>query len=256
MTGLIPCREVGDRQLVDARDLHAALGVETRFDTWISRRVSAYEFKPGEDFEVSLKSEQNPHGGRPATDYMLSISMAKELAMVENNAQGRKVRLQLIALEKAWNSPEAVMSRALRMADANLARLRGELSEIKVHVAELEPKAEVYDRFLDATNTLTITQAAESIGRPPRKLMAQMKSEGVLKREHVAGTGDNPYIPTSYFLDKGYFIVVPRPVEIRREDGSAEIVDVPQARVTPRGVEWMAKRYPRTEKAKSQALTH
>lgn len=82
--------------LCNARDLHAALGVDTRFDDWIRRRIEEYGFADGEDFSSTLRKTR----GRPATDYHLTLDMAKELAMVENNDAGRRIRRYFIALEK------------------------------------------------------------------------------------------------------------------------------------------------------------
>ena len=86
---------------MDGRSLHGALHVETRFDTWLGRRIEQYGFTEGDDYEVSLKSGQNPSGGRPATEYALTINMAKELAMLENNEAGRRIRRYFITVERA-----------------------------------------------------------------------------------------------------------------------------------------------------------
>ncbi|EXI85604.1 MAG: Phage anti-repressor protein [Candidatus Accumulibacter regalis] len=77
--------------------VHAALGVGRDFATWIKQRIAEYGFAEGEDFSpIRGKSR----GGRPAADYHLTIDMAKELAMVENNDTGRRIRRYFIALEK------------------------------------------------------------------------------------------------------------------------------------------------------------
>jgi anti-repressor protein len=83
-------------QLCNARDLHAFLAVGDRFDQWIRRRIEEYGFTDGEDFCTNLCKT----GGRPSTDYHLTLDMAKELAMIENNEQGRVVRKYFIACEK------------------------------------------------------------------------------------------------------------------------------------------------------------
>lgn len=88
-----------DTPLCNARDLHAALGVGDRFDQWIRRRIEEYGFIDGEDFCTNL-CKTSRRGGRPATDYHLTLDMAKELAMVENNDAGRRIRRYFIALEK------------------------------------------------------------------------------------------------------------------------------------------------------------
>lgn len=82
---------------VDARELHSFLEVGTRFDTWFDRRVKEYEFIMNTDF-CSILSESS--GGRPSTDYYITLDMAKELAMVENNEKGKEARKYFIDCEK------------------------------------------------------------------------------------------------------------------------------------------------------------
>ncbi|WP_315807511.1 antA/AntB antirepressor family protein [Pseudomonas sp. C9-3] len=85
------------QQLCNAQDLHQFLEVQTRFNDWMARRIEQYGFVQGEDFYSVLSKSD---GGRPATEYHLTLDMAKELAMVENNEQGRQVRRYFIALER------------------------------------------------------------------------------------------------------------------------------------------------------------
>lgn len=84
-------------QLCDARDLHIFLGVGRFFSTWIKERIEQYGFVEGEDFLPVLAKST---GGRPCQEYHLTLDMAKELAMVENNDQGRKVRRYFIVMER------------------------------------------------------------------------------------------------------------------------------------------------------------
>lgn len=84
-------------QLCNARDLHTALQISTRFDDWMRRRIEEYGFVEGEDFSSNLRKSR---GGRPRIDYRLTIDMAKELAMIENNEVGRQVRRYFIRAEK------------------------------------------------------------------------------------------------------------------------------------------------------------
>ncbi|MBU2808901.1 MULTISPECIES: antA/AntB antirepressor family protein [Acidithiobacillus] len=89
--------------LCDARDLHAFLEVRWDFTTWIKRRIAKYGFVEGEDYEVFHKFVENPQGdrgGRPTDEYQLTIDMAKELAMVENNERGHQARRYFIERER------------------------------------------------------------------------------------------------------------------------------------------------------------
>lgn len=85
---------------VNARDLHSFLDVKTRFNDWIKHRIEEYQFIANLDFISFTQNSVKPTGGRPTVEYHLTLNMAKELAMVENNEQGRKVRRYFIQCEK------------------------------------------------------------------------------------------------------------------------------------------------------------
>ena len=89
-----------DIQTVDARELHAFLNVGRDYTTWVKNRIDEYGFVESQDFEVFTKTGENLKGGRPSKEYMLSLDMAKELALVENSERGRLVRHYFIECEK------------------------------------------------------------------------------------------------------------------------------------------------------------
>ena len=99
---LIPIKNTNGMQAVEARRLHAFLEVSTQFKDWIIRRIEEYQFVENEDYQVLLKNELNPNGGRPSKDYVISLDMAKELAMVERNEKGRLARKYFIEIEKRY----------------------------------------------------------------------------------------------------------------------------------------------------------
>lgn len=83
--------------IVSGKELHAFLEVGRDFSNWIKQRIERYEFVEGEDFTPILAKSS---GGRPGRDYAITINMAKELAMVENNEKGREARRYFIEAEK------------------------------------------------------------------------------------------------------------------------------------------------------------
>jgi phage anti-repressor protein len=90
-------------RLVDARELHEFLEVGRDFTTWIKDKINKYDFIENYDYAVVFtKSGENPLGGRPRTDYILQMDMAKEVAMVENNERGKQVRRYFIEVEKRY----------------------------------------------------------------------------------------------------------------------------------------------------------
>lgn len=110
MTQLINITKQGDNQVVNARELHQFLEVNTDFSNWIKRRIEEYGFAKNEDFVVFAKSGENPNGGRPSKDYAISLDMAKELSMVERNERGRQARRYFIEAEKLARNPVKTLS--------------------------------------------------------------------------------------------------------------------------------------------------
>ena len=93
---------------VSGRELHAKLEVATQYKDWFPR-MCEYGFKEGRDFR-SFLSEST--GGRPSTDHALSISMVKEICMLQCSEKGREFRQHFISIEEEWNSPDKIMERA------------------------------------------------------------------------------------------------------------------------------------------------
>ncbi len=114
MQELITITEKKGVQLVDARELHRKLKTGRDFPTWIKGRIFEYGFLENEDYfienqcfpktgESKVFENQNftkAGGDRRSRTYHISIDMAKELAMVEKNEMGRKIRRYFIEMEK------------------------------------------------------------------------------------------------------------------------------------------------------------
>jgi phage anti-repressor protein len=86
--------------MIDARQLHAWLKSRAHFNDWIRERIAQYGFEEGTDFH----SNRCKTGGRPRTDYLLTIDMAKELSMVERTERGQATRRYFIEMEKVAGS--------------------------------------------------------------------------------------------------------------------------------------------------------
>ena len=135
-----------ETQTVSARDLHEALGVASRFSRWFESNKTL--FVEGEDYNKCTSSTVVNNGAsRELEDYQISVMMAKHLAMMARTEKGRQIRDYIINLEKAWNTPEQVMARALRIAEETI-------NSLKIDLSKATPKVEYYDSLVDR-NTLT-----------------------------------------------------------------------------------------------------
>lgn len=108
---------------VNARDLHKFLKVGRDFSTWIKNRIEQYIFIENQDFILIHQNGgiKKRGGDRRSVDYHLTLDMAKELSMVENNEEGRKVRRYFIRCEKDLYKSDSKQREVLRQACEKLA---------------------------------------------------------------------------------------------------------------------------------------
>ena len=157
-----------DRPTVSGRELHRALQIKTPYKDWFPR-MREYGFTEGEDFSAILSEST---GGRPSTDHQLSINMAKELCMIQRSDIGKRVRQYFLQVEAAWNSPDAIMARALQFANDRLALLTQQNAELtgtiavqSQQIAELQPKATYYDLVLNCKDLISTSAIAKDYGK-------------------------------------------------------------------------------------------
>lgn len=167
MKDLIQIRyDNADRPTVSGRELWEALEVETPYTQWF-KRMSEYGFSENVDFAlVSQKCEtnnpKNPYTTK--TDHQLTIPMAKELCMLQRTDKGKQMRQYFIAVEEQWNSPDAIMARALQLSNAKLKEMQITVSTLTVENQIMKPKAEYFDELVDRNLLTGIRETAGELG--------------------------------------------------------------------------------------------
>lgn len=208
-----------DRPTVLARDLYKELGVETRYNDWF-KRMCEYGFSEGKDFYSFLSKTSD--GGRPATDHQITIPMAKELCMLQRTEKGKFWRQYFISVEEQWNSPDAIMARALQLSNAKLKQLETHCYQLETTVAvqeqqikELKPRADYTDKILQNKGLVTITQIAKDYGMSGNKLNEKLHELGVQYKQ------SSQWLLYAKYQDKGY--THSETVNITRSDGRPDI---------------------------------
>ena len=181
---------------VSARDLYDLLSSEggiagtERFSKWFERYVG-YGFRENVDYstpykKVRVQFEGKREVSREVEDYDLSVDMAKQICMLQRTEKGIELRQYFIDLEKAWNTPEQVYARALKMADQAIESLKerckflgGQVEDQQKTIEELQPKASYYDLILQCPDLVSITEIAKDYGVGARKFNALLYDLGV-----------------------------------------------------------------------------
>ena len=187
-----------DNMRVSARDLHERLNIKTAFKDWFPR-MCEYGFEEGEDFNM-LKNERVQMEGsrevkREITDYNITVDMAKQICMIQRTPEGKECRQYLIDLEKAWNSPEQIMARALRVAEKVI-------SDKDRLITEMKPKADFFDAVADSKTAISMNEVSKVLaikGMGRNNLFEYLRQQGILDRRNI---------PYQKYVDNGWFRVI------------------------------------------------
>ena len=161
MDELVKINYENQRPTVLGRDLHEALEVKTAYKDWFPR-MCEYGFEEGSDFS-SFLSEST--GGRPSIDHQLTIDMAKELCMIQRTPKGKECRQYFLEIERRWNSPEAIMARALQFANQQ--------------IAEMKPKVSYYDVVLNCKDLISTSAIAKDYGKSAIWMNRYLNKKGI-----------------------------------------------------------------------------
>ncbi len=234
MQELIKIEYTNDNPTVLGRDLHEALEVKTEYKNWFPR-MCEYGFFEGKDFRSFLTEST---GGRPALNHQITLSMAKELCMLQRSEKGKEFRQYFIAVEEAWNKPDAVMARALQMANRTVEQLKKGVAELTEQNAALLPKAEYYDAVKDTSTVIQVKELSAylcsngvKIGR--NKLFEKLRNDGFLCK-----SGETRNLPTQEALD-AQLMEVKQSVFMR----SGEVTTGSTTYITQKGLEYFLRRY-------------
>lgn len=206
MNELLKINYEAEQPTVSARDLHEALEVKSNFTTWFNR-MCEYGFREKIDFKTCFpKMESESHGGQNMIDHEISIDMAKQICMIQRSEKGKQYRQYFIDLEKAWNTPEQIFARALKMADQKIEKLKETNAGLLEDVDRMRPKEIFADAVSTSHTSILIGDLAKllrqngvDIGQ--KRLFEYLRNHGYL----IKRKGSDWNMPTQKSMNMGLF---------------------------------------------------
>ncbi|MCE7174836.1 antA/AntB antirepressor family protein [Campylobacter coli] len=122
----------------NAREIFYYLNSLQDYSNWIKNRINQYDFIENQDYIIELVYTK----GRPRKEYYVTLDMAKELCMVENNEKGRQARRYFIECEKRLKNLE--QEKMQKLAFRQSLGYKSQLKQQKEHY-ENKIKALKYD---------------------------------------------------------------------------------------------------------------
>ena len=241
---LIPINYDGEQPTVSARDLHASLEISKRFSAWFE--TNAQGFVENEDFTSVLSGTVVNNGAhREVQDYSLTVDMAKHICLMSRTEKGKQCRQYLIDLEKAWNTPEQVMARALKLADKTIDTLKEDNKKLIDENEKMKPKAIFADAVSASNSSILIGDLAKllrqnGVDTGQKRLFEQLRNEGYLMK-----TGSSRNMPKQRYVADGLFQI--KETVISNPDGSVRMTKT--TKVTGKGQQYFLNKYLKNKEA-------
>lgn len=254
-----------EQQAVNARDLHKFLEVGRDFSNWIRGRIQKYGFIENEDFIVDkenaqihdkinspkratatdggfekatakplVKSAPQIYGtmdraipmGFSKIDYYISLDMAKELAMIENNKKGREVRKYFIQCEKLLKQKIAEEQQIqLTKQSKKLLALENKLQDAQI-------KACQFDALVAQSGFLNFRKVAKELELNERSLKSWL-----IQNDWISLRGSQKKMsPKSWTIRKKYMVFKHQLTE------SGDISTYPMALFSYKGIKEIQRR--------------
>lgn len=121
-------------KVVYGTELHAVLGVKSRYREWIERRIEDCEAIENEDFEAA---EILAPSGQSRKEHIIKLDTAKEMAMLERNEKGKQVRRYFIQIEKKYKESQIPTSPS------------GQIHLLALGYVELEQKVDTVEKKVE-----------------------------------------------------------------------------------------------------------
>lgn len=211
---IIKITEKDGKRAVSARELHNFLGVGRDFSTWIKNRIDKYGFVEGIDYQSFPQMGEREIGGTVRIEYALSIDMAKELSMVENNERGRQARLYFIECEKQAKALSALsyqipdpIERAKKWIEEEQERRRllFENKEKAEKIEQDKPKVTFAEAMLDSTTSCLVGELAKILTQNGITIGQNRLFKWLRDNDYLGKRGERKNIPYQQYIEQGLF---------------------------------------------------
>lgn len=191
-------------------------------------------FKENRDFTSVLTSTVVNNGAvRQLEDYALTLDVAKHVAMMSGTEKGFDFREYFIQVEKAWNSPEMIMQRALKIANNTINQLETKIERDKPKIVFADAVATTKTSILVGELAKIIKQNGINIGQ--RRLFEWLRQNGFL----IKRKGVDYNMPTQYSMERELFEI--KETSITHSDGHTSISKTPK--VTGKGQQYFVNKF-------------
>ena len=187
-----------------------------------------------------LQVQSNQYGGtKDLQDYNISVDMAKHICLMSRTEKGKQCRQYLIDMEKAWNTPEQVFARALKMADQTINRLKFENHALTQKIEQDRPKTIFADAVSTSQTSILIGDLAKLICQNGVQIGQKRLFDWLREKNYLIKSGSSKNMPQQRYLEQGLFEV--KESSVQNPDGSVRITRT--TKVTGKGQVYFVNKF-------------
>ena len=195
-------------------------------DLTIGFQMCEYGFWEGIDYYSFLSNRSDGRPGKPKQDAQLTISMAKEICMLQRNERGKQARQYFLKIEEMWNDPDRVIARGY-------ALLQKKVQVLEEKIEEDSPKVLWAEQCLKSKTNMTVEEFSKVIFQKEDIEMGRNKTFAYLRKKKLLRSTNLPY---QRYMDQGWFVVTVNLIETDRGTFQNK-----QTLITPKGQQAILK---------------
>lgn len=235
MNEIIKVNYENETHTVSARELHKSLNIGTEFRKWFPR-MAEYGFSENEDYKRVSQKCPTLGGEQTVVDYNISVDMAKQICMIQRTPEGKQVRQYLIDLEKAWNTPEQVMARALKLADKKIDELKTQNLKLVEDNERMKPKEVFADAVSASDNSMLVRDLAKIIKQNGVPLGERRFYDWLRKNGYICKGNTTP---TQKAMELGLFEIIVRTIT----RGNGLPIETQTTKITGKGQQYFINKF-------------
>lgn len=242
MEEIIKINYESEQPTVSARELYEGLEIKSNFTTWFDR-MCEYGFTELDFKKCFPNLESGCNGGQNMVDYEISIDMAKQICMIQRTDKGKQYRQYFLDLEKAWNTPEQVMARALKIANNEIDKLKADNRVLIADTERMKPKEIFADAVSSSKDSCLIGDLAKIICQNGYKIGRNRLFEWMKTNGYLIKGGSSKNMPTQKAMEMKLFEV--KETTITTPDGSTNVKRT--TKVTGKGQVYFVNKFAEVE---------
>jgi len=236
------------QDVYDARLLHEKLGSKRQFTDWIKTRLK--DFVENIDYISFSRDCEKPLGGRPVSEYLITIDTAKFISMREESPMGKAVRRAFVDFEKEMKRQYLENAEGFKITKLQALEIAVEsekkLIELENKVQKQEIEKQEMQVAVNNANKLceNLTDGVELVGfrRCASLLGIQEKDlrELLIKNNWIY---KNELLPITEARINGYVRDIPVDVKVKWDADNQRMIykKVIRLRITKKGFEVLLK---------------